>query len=166
MALKKRTNNLLTRDEYFKWLRSFPANYCAFCDMKNNILIKDGSFWNLILSRAPYWRYHFLLVPKRHFREFSDINTAELSEFIEIQKLVKDMLTNAKLKHLDGKPINRFLFFWRFREELFDPIKGVTKSDHFHFHIVPEREHLWDAVIEDNATEIDIEKVRDIFRSR
>jgi len=102
-------------------------------------------------------------VPNRHFSDFSDISTEELAEFLKTLSYVKKTLASAKLKQPDGKPIDRYLFFWRYRENSLDPIENVIKPDHFHFHIAPEKEHLWDSVCSDDATGIDIECFKKLF---
>jgi|GEM_PF-2331723 len=155
---------LLSREEYYDWLKKLPVGYCPFCDSKNNTVIKSGLLWNLELCLAPYWRYHFLLVPKRHIKVFSEINPAELTEFFEMVNSTMATLEAANLKHLNGEAINRYLFFWRYRGVALDSLYNVFKPDHFHFHIVPEKEHLWDLVADKEATKIDLAEVRKIFK--
>jgi galactose-1-phosphate uridylyltransferase len=154
---------LLTRDEYFSWLKKFPPQYCPFCVQQNNIVIKEGLLWDIVLNKSPYWRYHFLVIPRRHFIDFSDMSPEEFDEFQEMYKYTLKTLKKAKLTHLDGSPINKFLFFWRLRQDVFDPLMNVDKPDHFHFHIVPEVEHLWDPILDNQAISIDIGKIRALF---
>jgi diadenosine tetraphosphate (Ap4A) HIT family hydrolase len=164
MKLSSKNNKLLSRDEYFSWLKTLPDTYCPFCDASNNIVIKSTAYWRLILCRAPYWKYHFMLIPKRHFKEYFEMSAMEHCELFELQHYTFKKLVEAELTHSDGSTIDRYLFFWRFREDSFDPITQTLKPDHFHFHIVPEKEHLWDAVLDEKAADIDIDKVRELFK--
>ena len=161
MAKKK----LLTRAAYFKRLKRFLPSHCSFCDSENNdnLIIKKGNLWDLMFCLAPYWQYHLLLVPRRHFIEFAEMTSEELDEFIHFCNETLAKLRKMKLHYNDGAPIDRYLFFWRSRDNQFDPITKVIKPNHFHFHIAPEKEHLLDEVLDNSAHTIDTEEFIKLF---
>jgi diadenosine tetraphosphate (Ap4A) HIT family hydrolase len=155
---------LLTRDEYYNWLLTIPSKTCAFCKMENHIYIKRPKYWSLIFNIAPYWKYHLLLIPKRHVVSLSDLSSAEIKDMVRFQEIVQNNL--LQLKSLDNrKPTTRVLFFWRYREDRLDPIYGVVKPDHLHLHAVPEQEHMWDDIVDQDAVCIDTAYVVSLFNS-
>jgi len=166
MSIEDYNDRLLSRDEYFEYLKeleTLPPEYCAFCDNKGNVTLKDFTFWNLIVCKAPYWRYHLMLTPKRHFKQFTDMEVKEAEEFLFALQYTTDTLIAAGLKNSDGTEIDRYLYFWRFRQNSFDPVNNVAKPDHFHFHIVPEKEHLWAPILDENACDFDVEQLKSLF---
>jgi len=148
---------LLTRDEYFRWLKTLPKGVCSFCENSDNIVVKTGTCWSLMFCIAPYWPNHLMLVPKRHFVEFTDMQDDELTEFLDFYRYIMSKLRTVKLLHSDESPVDRYLFFWRKRENQIDPVTNVVKTDHFHFHIVPEKEHLWDSIVDNKATLVNVD---------
>ncbi len=169
MSLEDYKDRLLTREEYYLYLKeievSFPADYCSFCQDQGALMLKEFKYWKLIFCKAPYWKYHLMLVPKRHFKEFTQMNKEEQEEFNKAIKYTLGVLRSAKLKYDDGKLVDVFLFFWRVRDQNRDPIALVRKTDHFHFHIVPEKEHSWESILDPNARDIDVGFLKDLFCS-
>lgn len=168
MSINKYKNRLLTRKEYYQCLKdieSLPAEYCTFCEDQKSLTIKEFQYWNLLFCKAPYWKYHLLLVPKRHFKEFSDMNNHEQDEFNKVLRYTLTSLQSANLRYNDGQPVEMFLFFWRIRDRNYDPVGKVRKTDHFHLHIVPEKEHMWEPILDKEAWDIDMELLRNVFSS-
>lgn len=167
MALEDYKNRLLTREEYYHYLKemevSLPSDYCPFCQDQGALMLKEFQYWELVFCQAPYWKYHLMLVPKRHFKEFTEMDKAEQEEFNKAIKYTLKVLQSAKLKYNDGKLVDVFLFFWRIRGQNRDPIALVRKTDHFHFHIVPEKEHSWESILDPDACNIDMGFLKDCF---
>lgn len=166
MSINKYKNRLLTRKEYYlclKEIESLPFDYCSLCHEDESLILKEFKYWNLVFCKAPYWKYHLLLVPKRHFKEFTDMNSQELEEFNKTIKYTLETLQSANLKYDDGEPVEMFLFFWRVRDRNYDPVGKVKKTDHFHLHIVPEKEHMWEPILDKEAWDIDMDCLRGIF---
>ena len=66
---------MLSREEYEKWYKKIPANECTFCNwQKYQIVLKEFDNWIWIACNAPYWRYHTMILPKRHFVKYSDMS--------------------------------------------------------------------------------------------
>lgn len=143
---------LLTRQKYEKFLRNFPKGHCSFCDYKKyQIILREWENWIWVVNIAPYWRYHTLLVPKRHFKEFEEITEKEMGEFKIMLNWAVKKYRDKKLFREDGSPIKKYIFFWRLRDDPLDMVSGNIRPDHFHFHIAPDRDHLWDPIVEHNA---------------
>ena len=150
---------MLSREEYEIWLKSFPENYCAFCDWKKNqIILKEGKHWIWIANRSPYWKYHTIFFTKRHLKEITELSDEEMKEFFEMYSYAISKFRNAKLKRDDGSEIKKYVFFWRLRDDLLDRISGNIRPDHFHVHLTPDKDHFWDSTIDRNAYKIDIVK--------
>ena len=132
-------------------------DYCAFCDWRENqIVLKEGRGWLWIANCAPYWRYHTMFITKRHVKELSELSITEMGELIEFYAYAIERFRKAKLSRPDGTEIKKYVFFWRLRDDLFDPISGNKRPDHFHIHLAPDKDHLWDPVIDKDASKVDI----------
>lgn len=157
-------NKLISREKYHNKLKNSPVEHCALCDLKNDpLVIKHNNLWSLVLAKSPYWRYHVMLVPHRHFENFTDINKQECREFNTFYDFILEKFKSAKITHEDGSEITQFLCFWRLRNEKYDFTANVGKLKHFHCHIVPEKEYTIDKAIDKNAHKTDIELIKSIF---
>jgi diadenosine tetraphosphate (Ap4A) HIT family hydrolase len=149
---------LFSRREYNDWLRTLPKEYCAFCDWKSHqILLHEGRYWLWIMNLAPYWRYHTLLIPKRHVREFSELDVPEVGELVEVYSHAVSRFRRARLSRSDDSIVEKFVFFWRLRDNPMDFASGNQRPDHFHIHFVPDRDQLFDPVLDDDAVSVDID---------
>lgn len=147
---------LLTRGEYEEWIRGMEPNYCAFCDwQKNQLLLVEGRAWLWIASRAPYWRYHTMLIPKRHIVEFNELTVIEMGEFVEMYESAVATLRSADLHNPDGSPIKKYIFFWRLRDDPVDHLSGNLRPGHLHVHVTPDRDHLFDPLLDEEAVRTD-----------
>lgn len=67
---------------------------CPFCDPSQSYRsIIDGDGMRVIYPKNPACAYHVLIVPKQHI---SSIDGLDSNQFIEIQKLLKKLVTIAK----------------------------------------------------------------------
>lgn len=157
----KKNFKLLSREEYETWLKSMPKDYCAFCDWpKNQIVLREGRNWVWIANIAPYWRYHTMLITKRHIKEMTEMSLSEMGELAEMYNHIINKFRKCQLKRTDGSEVKKYVFFWRLRDDLYDPVSGNLRPDHFHIHLAPDKDHLWDPVIEKDAHQIDIELLK------
>jgi diadenosine tetraphosphate (Ap4A) HIT family hydrolase len=149
---------LLTREEYDKiFIPSIPKNVCTFCHWeKYQIILKEFQHWVWIANLAPYWWWHTMVISKRHFVEFDEQTYKENAELLDVLSHVKRKMLDAKLKRADGSDVKKIIHFWRFRANRFDPISGTVRPDHFHIHIVPDKDHLWDPILDEDAHKCDI----------
>jgi diadenosine tetraphosphate (Ap4A) HIT family hydrolase len=141
---------LLTREEYDKgFIPNIPPNVCTFCDwQKYQIVLKEFHYWVWIANLSPYWSWHTMIVPKRHFVEFHEMTFREAGEMVEVVSYATKKMLDAELKREDGSGVKKIVYFWRFRADRFDPISGTVRPDHFHLHIVPDKDHLWDPILD------------------
>jgi len=121
---------MLSRKQYEEWLKSFPPDYCSFCDWPHNqITLHEGKNWIWIANRSPYWYWHTMLVTKRHVREFDQLSVIEAGELVEMYGYIVKKYREAELKRSDNSLIKKYVFFWRLRDDLYDPISGNMRPD-------------------------------------
>ena len=150
---------LLSRREYEGWLKAMPPDYCAFCDWRvNQIVLEETPHWLWIANRAPYWRYHTMFVSKRHLRELGELNVSEVGGLVDIYTHAIERFRKAKLARADGTSIQKYVLFWRLRDNLMDVVSGNMRPDHFHIHLAPDKDHLWDPIVDEGAVDIDMKK--------
>ena len=150
--------SLMTRDQYDRWLKELPPNVCTFCDWKKHqIILREFEYWVWVASIAPYWKYHTMILSKRHFEKFGDMTFKEAGELPGVIDYGEKRILESKLKREDGTLIEKVVYFWRYRFNRFDSITGTIKPAHFHLHLTPDRDHLWDPVIDLEADKWDIE---------
>jgi len=141
---------LLSRTEYDAWMKTLDPEVCLFCDWRNTqIILKEFEHWVWIANLAPYWKWHTLIIPKRHIIEFDEQTYKESAELISV-------LAHAKKKLLDQTEIEKIVFFWRFRKNRVDAVSKTVRPNHFHVHITRDIDHRWDSTIEPDAHLVDI----------
>jgi len=151
---------LLSRKQYDKFMKTLPVGYCTFCNWKDyQIVLHEGYQWIWIANFAPYWKYHTMLVPKRHFEEFGEMTNSEAVEFKQLLKLAMDRYESKTLYGENGDEIKNYVYFWRRRGNHFDSISGTQRPSHFHVHFVPDKEHLWDPIVSNKAHEWNIKEL-------
>ncbi len=152
---------LLSRQAYEDFLKKIPDEVCSFCRWKEyQILLKEYAHWIWIANISPYWIYHTMLVPKRHFIKLSEMNIVETIEYVECVEDVLNIYQKARLKRVDGTSIEKYVYFWRYRANTFDPISKNNRPNHFHLHFAPDKDHLWDPVIEKNAHKYNLNLIK------
>lgn len=101
-------------------------NYCPFCNLDKNFVIKANSKAILTLARAPYVKDHLLVFPKRHIMELKNLKN---SEKIAIGKLIiwgidklHTRYPGVEIEYKEGE------------------LNSAGKSiNHLHVHIVPKK---------------------------
>ena len=99
---------------------------CVFCDIVAKIekayIVYETDLVCCFLDKFPINKGHVLVVPKKHYQEFCEVDSKSLSQII---------LTTQKIAHSLGKILNS------------DGItimqnNGVFKDvEHYHMHIIP-----------------------------
>ncbi len=146
----------MSRVEYDKWYKTQDPAVCGFCHLDRQIVLKEFDHWVWIANFAPYWRYHTMLLPRRHFVKFSDMTFAEAGELPKVVDYGEKKMIDAKLLRTDGTLIQKMVYFWRYRFNRFDPISGTVRPDHFHIHLAPDKDHLWDPTLDKKAHLADV----------
>lgn len=119
-----------SREEYRKILTALPAGYCPFCDWsETQDVLREFDQWVWIVNKSAYWRYHTLIIPKRHFSSFFDSNPSEVAEYHRVGRYVTRMYQNS---HLEQALLSHS------RE------RHTTggRLAHFHQHFAPESEGM------------------------
>jgi diadenosine tetraphosphate (Ap4A) HIT family hydrolase len=152
---------LMTRKEYDTWYKTIPENACTFCDwQKYQIVLKEFEHWVWIANIAPYWKWHTMIIPKRHFEKYSDMTFMEAGELVSVIDYGEKKLLSSNLLRSDGSKVEKVVYFWRFRFNRFDEKSGTIRPAHFHIHLCPDKDHLWDPIIDEDAHLIDLEKLK------
>lgn len=153
---------LLTRTEYDSFMKALPENKCTFCEWeKYQVILKEFENWVWIANLSPYWKFHTMIVSKRHFEKYSDMTFKEAGELVKVIDYGEKKILDAKLVRDDGTLIEKVVYFWRYRFNRFDPISGTIRPSHFHLHLCADKDHLWDGVLDQNATEWDYKVLMD-----
>lgn len=153
------SGSMLPRKEYEDYIKTFPKEYCPFCDIQKQIVLDESKFWFWIANISPYWRYHTLFVPKKCIKTLDQVSADEFLDYQEFHKKILKHILNLDLKHLDGKPIDQFITMIRERIENIPNGSKYYKPNHLHIHFVPDREGVERFVLDKNAVDIDIKRI-------
>jgi len=155
-------HKLLTREEYDIWFKDIPENACTFCDWKKyQIVLKEFEHWIWIANIAPYWKWHTMIIPKRHFEKYADMTFMEAGELVSVIDYGEKKLLESNLKRSDGSKVEKVVYFWRFRFNRFDPVSGTVRPAHFHMHLTPDKDHLWDKILDKDAHTVNFNILKD-----
>ena len=149
---------LMTRQDYEVWIAAIPDNECVFClpDQYPQIVLKETANWYWIVALAPYWKYHTMIIPKRHYSDIHELPDKELIEMIELYKYAHHKLLKTDLRYDDGTPVYQYIYFWRVRDRTKN--KGnIHKPSHFHLHLTPDRDGLLDPAMDLKANQMMID---------
>lgn len=142
---------LLSRNEYATWLKSLAPGACPFCEWwRYQIVLHEGAHWLWIACRAPYWRFHTMLVPKRHFKELAEVAVVEIGELLGMYSSAMQKLKSIS-PTVSGEPIDRYLMFWRLRESAWESKTETRRMEHFHMHLVPDLPGRFDPILDPDA---------------
>lgn len=156
-------DKLLTRAEYDIWYKQIPGTTCTFCQWnKYQNVIHEFKHWIWIENKAPYWYFHTMFVPKRHFEREEEMTLSEMADLIEAKQYAFDTVTKAKLVFPSGKlkglPVEKFVYFHRYRQNRFDSVSGAMRPSHYHDHFSPDIDHRWDSTLDTDAVKYPIHK--------
>ena len=105
-----------------------PNNPCLFCNIKKSGLDHENNLAYVSYDSYPVSKYHCLIIPKRHMKDFLDLTNEELISCNDLIKLMKDEI------YLKDKSVKGF--------NLGTNIGKVSGQSilHCHFHLIPRRE--------------------------
>jgi len=79
----------------------------------------------------------------------------EMAELVRIKEFAFDVVMSARLTFPNGRnkgqPVEKFVYFHRFRVNRFDPISGTMRPAHYHDHFCPDIDHRWDSTLNKDA---------------
>ena len=75
-----------------------PNNPCLFCTIKNNDIIEENEFAYATFDPYPVSSQHCLIIPKRHVKEYFELNIKEVIGCDELIKKVKNKIENSDKK--------------------------------------------------------------------
>ena len=101
---------------------------CLFCNIKKSGLAHDNNLAYASYDSYPVSKYHCLVIPKRHIKDFFDLTNEELVACNNLIKIVKDEIVN-KDKTVKGFNIGTNI----------GKVSGQSIL-HCHFHLIPRRE--------------------------
>lgn len=107
------------------------ARSCLFCkvanqksDRKNLILVRSKYVFS-ILNKFPYNNGHMMVCPYRHIKDFSQLNNAQVLDFIAVTNKMQTVLKET----LKPDGFNLGVNIGR--------VSGAGIANHLHLHIVP-----------------------------
>ncbi len=150
--------SLISRDDYEQWTKNIPEDHCPICHVNEQILLGETEHFIWIANISPYWKYHTMIVPKRHIDYFSKLNHEEIFDFQKFLKQITKHLLSLGLTYDDGSPLTQFLTM--FRESADKNKSGYYKMDHLHIHLVPEKRGVDRFKLDPEAIHIDMQKLQ------
>ena len=107
---------------------SDPNNPCLFCNIKQSGNSHENYLAFASYDTYPVSKYHCLIIPKRHIKDYFDLSNDELIACNELIKIVKNEILN-KDKSIKGFNLGTNI----------GKVSGQS-IQHCHFHLIPRRE--------------------------
>ena len=107
---------------------SNPNNPCLFCNINQSGSVHENDFAYTSYDSYPVSKYHCLIIPKRHIKDFFDLSNEELIACNNLIKIIKKEIIN-KDKTVKGFNLGTNI----------GKISGQSIM-HCHFHLIPRRE--------------------------
>ena len=106
-----------------------PNSPCLFCNVKESGVAYENELAFASYDTYPVSKYHCLIIPKRHVKDFFDLTNDELTDCNSLIKLMKDEILN------NDKTVEGF--------NLGTNIGKVSGQSilHCHFHLIPRRKN-------------------------
>ena len=105
-----------------------PNNPCLFCNVKKSGCAYENKLAYASFDTYPVSKFHCLIIPKRHIKDYFDLSKEELIACDQLIKAVKDEIT-VKDKSVKGFNLGTNI----------GKISGQSIL-HCHFHLIPRRE--------------------------
>ena len=107
---------------------SNPNNPCLFCNINQSGCVHENDFAYASYDSYPVSKYHCLVIPKRHIKDYFDLTNDELLACNNLIKIIKKEII------IKDKSVNGF--------NLGTNIGKVSGQSihHCHFHLIPRRE--------------------------
>jgi len=105
-----------------------PNNPCLFCTTKEEEIIEENEFAYATFDSYPVSSKHCLIVPKRHIKDYFELNENEVTGCDQLIKIIKNQIEK------DDKTVKGFNI-------------GINSGKvagqsimHCHIHLIPRRE--------------------------
>ena len=105
-----------------------PNNPCLFCESKESGIIIENHLAYVSYDTYPVSKYHCLIIPKRHIKDYFDLDKDELIACDELIRIIKKEIIN-KDKSVSGFNLGTNV----------GKVSGQSIF-HCHFHLIPRRE--------------------------
>ena len=105
-----------------------PNNPCLFCNIKESGCAHENELAYASYDSYPVSKYHCLIIPKRHIKDYFDLTEQELIACNELIKIVKDEIL------IKDQTVKGFNFGTNIGK-----VSGQSIF-HCHFHLIPRRE--------------------------
>ena len=107
---------------------SNPNNPCLFCNINQSGSVHENDFAYTSYDSYPVSKYHCLIIPKRHIKDYFDLSNEELIACNNLIKIIKKEIID-KDKTVKGFNLGTNI----------GKIAGQSIM-HCHFHLIPRRE--------------------------
>ncbi len=150
--------NIKNRDRYPARLKELAVDKkCGFCNLNREFILKIYTHWIWVYSEFPYWKHNTIVISKNHKVKFADLLPEELAElktiFIEAENaFIKSGIIKSESNW--GMDI-----LWRQRAS----IEGYETRSHIHIHLCPNREGLYNPILDPEAHLIDTSLLRKVL---
>ena len=105
-----------------------PNNPCLFCNIKESGSSHENELAYVSYDSYPVSKYHCLVIPKRHIKDYFELSKNELTACDKLIKTVKDEIL-AKDQSVKGFNLGTNI----------GKVSGQSVL-HCHFHLIPRRE--------------------------
>ena len=105
-----------------------PNNPCLFCNIRESGLAYENNLAYASYDSYPVSKYHCLVIPKRHIKDYFELTNDELVACNNLIKIVKNEISN-KDETVMGFNIGTNI----------GKVSGQSIF-HCHFHLIPRRE--------------------------
>mgnify|MGYP001388697570 FL=1 len=105
-----------------------PNNPCLFCNIKQSGSVYENDLAYASYDSYPVSKYHCLIIPKRHIKDYFDLSNEELIACNKLIKIIKNEIID-KDKKVKGFNLGTNI----------GKISGQSIL-HCHFHLIPRRE--------------------------
>ena len=105
-----------------------PNNPCLFCNINQSGSVHENNFAYASYDSCPVSKFHCLIIPKRHIKDYFDLSNEELIACNNLIKIIKKEIIK-KDKTVKGFNLGTNI----------GKISGQSIM-HCHFHLIPRRE--------------------------
>ena len=105
-----------------------PNNPCLFCITKNEDVIEENELAYATFDSYPVSNHHCLIIPKRHVKDYFELNAEEITACDQLIKKIKIRLEN------DDSTVKGFNIGMNSGE-----VAGQSIM-HCHIHLIPRRQ--------------------------
>ena len=104
-----------------------PNNPCLFCATKNEDIIEENELAYATFDSYPVSNHHCLIIPKRHVKDYFELNAEEITACDQLIKKIKNSVEN------DDNTVKGFNIGINSGEAAGQSIM------HCHIHLIPRR---------------------------